>query len=407
MPRSWRWSVSDYPKCGQIRVDPGPEGMGMETTCPNEALYWCGGREDWPVCEECLIALLQGGIDEAGRPTQIERPEDDECIRRMRVLTKAAYGDELSVSYHRGLRPRNGEPGPHIYVGFSSHSRIEMNGHPRVLKACEAALLVLAGDGSAAHLFDSGRRFERAMQQSLADAPEPQSRAGMLRSLQAWWSEHALALSMTSKSIHKAIGVALCALEQGKPFPTMQVLTSADDEREAEVHDRAKVAEALFAKALDAAELLWGVVANASGGEWKEQSEEWRSAAVRARDGYHAVLDARRVANTPFEELLARSSFGTDEVKEACKQTAPETVEKILGRVKELEALEKPVTRPSDDDLIEASLELEERAQVLHGKAEDSRDDEFSDAPRYLGTADRLDRVAAWLDAVRLGKEQP
>lgn len=66
--------------------------------------------------------------------------------------------------------------------------------------------------------------------------------------------------------------------------------------------------------------------------------------------------------------------------------------------------------RPSDDDLIEASLELEDRARVLRGRAEEIEeieDDELSDAPRYRGTADRLDRVAAWLDAVRLGEERP
>lgn len=107
--------------------------------------------------------------------------------------------------------------------------------------------------------------------------------------------------------------------------------------------ERANRAEALFAKALDAAELLWGVVANASGGEWKEQSEEWRGAAVRARDSYHATLDAQRVANTPFEELLARSSFGTPEVKAICSQTPPEVAEKILQRVKALEAQRVPV----------------------------------------------------------------
>jgi hypothetical protein len=65
----------------------------------------------------------------------------------------------------------------------------------------------------------------------------------------------------------------------------------------------------------------------------------------------------------------------------------------------------EPLTRPSDDDLIEASLELEERARMMRGRAEDTEDDELSDAPRYRGVADRLDRVAKWLDAVRLGKE--
>jgi hypothetical protein len=55
---------------------------------------------------------------------------------------------------------------------------------------------------------------------TLAEEPD----GDMLRELQQWWERHALALRATSRSVHQAIGVALSALEQGKPFPTMQVL---------------------------------------------------------------------------------------------------------------------------------------------------------------------------------------
>lgn len=93
-----------------------------------------------------------------------------------------------------------------------------------------------------------------AAQQALSTggARIPAEPAGMLGSLQAWWQEHALALRMTSKSVHKAIGVAISALEQVKPFPTMQVLADvpepADDLTHAQIADRferrARTAEA-------------------------------------------------------------------------------------------------------------------------------------------------------------------
>ena len=62
-----------------------------------------------------------------------------------------------------------------------------------------------------------------ALEAALADVPEPPS-VDMLASLQAWWEQHALALRMTSRSVHQAIGVAISALERGQPFPMMQVI---------------------------------------------------------------------------------------------------------------------------------------------------------------------------------------
>lgn len=54
-----------------------------------------------------------------------------------------------------------------------------------------------------------------------------------------------------------------------------------------------KAVEEAVRKALDAAESLWGVVANVSDGDWTDQNEEWQDAAGRARDMYHAALRAR------------------------------------------------------------------------------------------------------------------
>lgn len=40
----------------------------------------------------------------------------------------------------------------------------------------------------------------------------------------------------------------------------------------------------------EAAEWLWGVVANVSGSDWKLQSEEWQKAATGARHAYFAAF---------------------------------------------------------------------------------------------------------------------
>ena len=47
---------------------------------------------------------------------------------------------------------------------------------------------------------------------------------------------------------------------------------------------------AAIREALGEAEMLWVVLANASGGDWTKQSHEWQDAAARARDQYFAAL---------------------------------------------------------------------------------------------------------------------
>jgi hypothetical protein len=41
---------------------------------------------------------------------------------------------------------------------------------------------------------------------------------------------------------------------------------------------------------VDAAEMLWIVIANVSGGDWAKQSIEWQEAAERWRDNYFVAL---------------------------------------------------------------------------------------------------------------------
>ena len=45
-----------------------------------------------------------------------------------------------------------------------------------------------------------------------------------------------------------------------------------------------------YIAAMDAAEMLWTVVANASNGDWSKQSPEWQEAAARWRDAYIAEI---------------------------------------------------------------------------------------------------------------------
>jgi hypothetical protein len=46
----------------------------------------------------------------------------------------------------------------------------------------------------------------------------------------------------------------------------------------------------------DAADYLWTVVANVSGGDWSKQSKDWQEAAAKARDGFFAVCSKHSVS---------------------------------------------------------------------------------------------------------------
>ena len=53
-------------------------------------------------------------------------------------------------------------------------------------------------------------------------------------------------------------------------------------------------AQQQVARLRDAAEMLWVVLANVSGGDWSLQSAEWQEVAARWRDEYFAALAATR-----------------------------------------------------------------------------------------------------------------
>ncbi len=55
----------------------------------------------------------------------------------------------------------------------------------------------------------------------------------------------------------------------------------------------------------DAAEMLWVVLANVSGGDWTKQSPEWQAAAARWRDNYFASLSVIPKATVdPYDDFF-------------------------------------------------------------------------------------------------------
>ena len=43
----------------------------------------------------------------------------------------------------------------------------------------------------------------------------------------------------------------------------------------------------------------WGIIANAGGGDWDTQTPEWKAAAERWRDRWHATLPAANLSHLP------------------------------------------------------------------------------------------------------------
>lgn len=65
--------------------------------------------------------------------------------------------------------------------------------------------------------------------------------------------------------------------------------------------------------AIDAAEALWVVVANVSGGDWSKQSVEWRQAAERARDLFFgASAKPEQTVETARQKAMTRLKIELD-----------------------------------------------------------------------------------------------
>lgn len=75
----------------------------------------------------------------------------------------------------------------------------------------------------------------------------------------------------------------------------------------------------------DAAEMLWIVLANVSGGDWTKQSPEWQEAAARWRDYYFAALNALpAVPSAPGDTKEDVDARGTPATNPSTGSTASE-----------------------------------------------------------------------------------
>jgi hypothetical protein len=95
----------------------------------------------------------------------------------------------------------------------------------------------------------------------------------------------------TGEAVHRIIGeacgyVSLCW--EPRPEGVFDSSLASKQVQEATVAVLDLIAEEM--------DVAFGVIANAHGGDWEQGSAEWHAAAIRFRDRYHAVLDARRDA---------------------------------------------------------------------------------------------------------------
>lgn len=84
----------------------------------------------------------------------------------------------------------------------------------------------------------------------------------------------------------------------------------------------------------DAAERLWGVVANASGGDWTKQNKVWQRAAARARDYYHRVIHGGGELSAS-EALFGFGAWLTSRKKVAGPFSAKHLIPPMVGLITE------------------------------------------------------------------------
>jgi len=98
----------------------------------------------------------------------------------------------------------------------------------------------------------------------------------------------------------------------------------------------------------DAAEMLWVVLANVSGGDWTKQSPEWQEAAARWRDNYFASLKAMQGEAQQTEPDFKRELFRI--LKAANHHEAASNAQALVERLAHFEAQE-PRTPPVHEQL--------------------------------------------------------
>jgi hypothetical protein len=112
----------------------------------------------------------------------------------------------------------------------------------------------------------------------------------------------------------------------------------------------------------DAAEMLWVVLANVSGGDWTQQSAEWQEAAAHWRDNYFAAIGGKGVSVPAAPPPQAPKETGLDAWYPTIRQEVealsayvllspeggiePDCKHEILRRLKDLLPIAAPPQEP-------------------------------------------------------------
>jgi hypothetical protein len=86
---------------------------------------------------------------------------------------------------------------------------------------------------------------------------------------------------------------ALSGAPTSAPSPSMSMVRRMEQQGLLDAHDAA-VRDEERAPWLDMLNVAWGIICNAGDGDWSNESSEWKDAAARFRDDYHAAIRALR-----------------------------------------------------------------------------------------------------------------
>jgi hypothetical protein len=110
----------------------------------------------------------------------------------------------------------------------------------------------------------------------------------------------------------------------------------------------------------DAAEMLWVVLANVSGGDWTKQSAEWREAAARWRDNYFAAVKA--IGKWPVRADIAQPAAP----EPAASLAEPSLVDRLRIASRRLSALEgSRATSPMGHWIVDDASACSEARSVI------------------------------------------
>lgn len=160
-------------------------------------------------------------------------------------------------------------------------------------------------------------------------------------------------------------------------------IASAPDPRTVELAPGAELLEpiravrAAIAQLLERVDLAWGVIANASDGDWTQESDQWRQAAVRWRDQYVASFGLTAGASTMQQKLSRLDALNelsihlmrdlTSSVFETADRVVDQAAELPADRTVRIELEGKPADVYLDERGQTKAIGIPPRREQLHG----------------------------------------